>query len=139
MQNQPAINPSSDGKTVKEIADTQECERLTLSADNTDAPDSIVDDKPSKIVTVTMAGVWGGAFIANISLPFAAVVLPIIDLESGEDSYSHKLKDKFTKQADSVNHCEQNRPIFQFFRIYGRLLALMPTCHSSYFEIQNAY
>ena len=107
LQNQPAINPSSDGKTVKEIADTQECERLTLSADNTDAPDSIVDDKPNKIVTATMAGVWGGAFIANISLPFAAVVLPIVDLESGEDSYSHKLKDKFTKQADAVNHCEQ--------------------------------
>jgi hypothetical protein len=106
LQNQPAINPSSEGKTVKEIADTQECERLTLSADNTDAPDSIVDDKPSKIVTATMAGVWGGAFIANISLPFAAVVLPIADLESGEDSYSQKLKDKFTKQADAVNHCE---------------------------------
>jgi len=103
LQNQPAINPSSDGKTVKEIADTQECERLTLSAD---APDSIVDDKPNKIVTATMAGVWGGAFIANISLPFAAVVLPIADLESGEDSYSQKLKDKFTKQSDAVNHCE---------------------------------
>ena len=106
LQNQPAINPSSDGKTVKEIADTQECERLTLSADNTDAPDSIVDDKPNKIVTATMSGVWGGAFIANISLPFAAVVLPIADLESGEDSYSQKLKDKFTKQSDAVNHCE---------------------------------
>ena len=53
-----------------------------------------------------MAGVWGGAFIANLSLPFAAVVLPIADLESGEDSYSQKLKDKFTKQADAVNHCE---------------------------------
>ena len=39
-------------------------------------------------------------------LPFAAVVLPIADLESGEDSYSQKLKDKFTKQADAVNHCE---------------------------------
>ena len=24
LQNQPAINPSSEGKTVKEIADTQE-------------------------------------------------------------------------------------------------------------------
>ena len=58
LQNQPAINPSSDGKTVKEIADTQECAMLTLSADNTDAPDSIVDDKPNKIVTATMAGVW---------------------------------------------------------------------------------
>ena len=107
MQNQPAINPSSGCKTAKEIADIQECARLSLSADNTDAPDSIVDNKPSKIVTATMAGVWGGAFITNISLPFAAVVLPIIDLESGEDSYSHKLKDKFTKQADAVNHCEQ--------------------------------
>ena len=106
LRNQPAINPSSDGKTVKEIADTQECERLTLSADNTDAPDSIVDDKPNKIVTATMVGVWGGAFIANISVPFAAVVLPIADLESGEDSYLQKLKDKFTKQADAVNHCE---------------------------------
>ena len=106
MQNQPAINPSSDGKTAKEIADTQECARLSLSADNTGAPDSIVDDKPNKIVTATMAGVWGGAFIANISVPFAAVVLPIADLESGEDSYSQKLKDKFTKQADAVNHCE---------------------------------
>ncbi len=106
LQNQPAINPSSDGKTVEEIADTQECARLTLSADNTDAPDSIVDDKASKIVTATMAGVWGGAFITNVSLPFAAVVLPIADLESGEDSYSQKLKGKFTKQADAVNPCE---------------------------------
>ena len=39
-------------------------------------------------------------------MPFAAVVLPIADLESGEDSYSQKLKDKFTKQSDAVNHCE---------------------------------
>jgi hypothetical protein len=53
-----------------------------------------------------MAGVWGGYFLANISLPFAAVVLPIADLESGEDAYLQKLKDNFTKQADTLNNCE---------------------------------
>ncbi|MDA9967213.1 hypothetical protein N9D70_01280 [bacterium] len=106
LQNQSAVNPPSADKTTKEIADTQECARPALSADKVVVTDSIVDDKPNKIVTAAMAGVWGGYFLANISLPFAAVVLPIADLETGEDAYLQKLKDNFTKQADTLNNCE---------------------------------
>ena len=64
LQNQSAVNPPSTDKTTKEIADTQECARPALSADKVVVTDSIVDDKPNKIVTAAMAGVWGEYFIA---------------------------------------------------------------------------
>ena len=77
-----------------------------VNVDNTIATDSIVDDKPNTIVTTSMVGVWGGYFLTNISLPFAAVVLPIAELEAGEDAYTKKLKDYFTKQNVASNHCK---------------------------------
>ena len=108
VKNQSAVNPPSEDKTTKEATNSQECAKPTLIAENTDATDSIVDEKPNKIVTAAMLGVWGGSFITSISLPFAAVVLPIADLEAGEDAYSKKLKDKFTKQDIVSKHCELN-------------------------------
>ena len=105
-ENQSNSEPSGQEKTTDNTVNLQGCDKSSPNVEKAVEIDSVSVDEPSAIVKASMVGVWGGFFLTSISLPFAAVMVPISELEAGDDSYTRKLRDNLSKKTIAPNSCQ---------------------------------
>ena len=105
-ENQPNSEPPAQEKTTDNTVNLQGCDKSSPNVEKAVEIDSVSVEGPSATVKVAMVGVWGGFFLTSISLPFAAVMVPISELEAGDDSYTKKLRDNLSKKTTASNICQ---------------------------------
>ena len=100
--NQSKIKPTTQEKTIN----LQGCDKSSPNVEKAVEIDSVSVDGPNVTVKASVLGVWGGFFLTSISLPFAAVIVPISELEAGDDAYTKKLKDNLSQKIIASNSCQ---------------------------------
>ena len=105
-ENQSKIKPTTQEKTIKNTVNLQGCDKSSPNVEKAVEIDSVSVDGPNVTVKASVLGVWGGFFLTSISLPFAAVIVPISELEAGDDAYTKKLKDNLSKKFIASNSCQ---------------------------------
>ena len=105
-ENQPNSEPPAQEKTTDNTVNLQGCDKSSPNVEKAVETDSVSVAGPSATVKASMVGVWGGFFLTSISLPFAAVMVPISELEAGDDSYTKKLINNLSKKTITLNSCQ---------------------------------
>ena len=105
-ENQSNSEPPAEEKTTENNVNLQGCYKSSPNMEKAVEIDSVRVDEPSATVKTSMMGVWGGFFLTSISLPFAAVMVPISELEAGDKSHTKKLTDKLSKKTIASNSCQ---------------------------------
>ena len=105
-ENQVNSAPPAQEKTTDDTVNLQGCDKSSPNVEKAVETDSVSVAGPSATVTASMVGVWSGFFLTSISLPFAAVMVPISELEAGNDSYTKNLRDYLSKKTTAPNICQ---------------------------------
>ena len=105
-ENQSNSEPPTQEKTTDNTVNLQGCDKSSPNVEKAVETDNVNVSGPSATVKASMVGVWSGFFLTSISLPFAAVMVPISELEAGDDSYTKKLKDGLSKKIIAPNICQ---------------------------------
>ena len=105
-ENQVNSAPPAQEKTTDDTVNLQGCDKSSPNVEKAVETDSVSVAGPSATVTASMVGVWSGFFLTGISLPFAAVMVPISELEAGNDSYTKNLRDYLSKKTIAPNICQ---------------------------------
>ena len=103
-ENQSSIETPTQEKAAENIVNLQGCDKS--SADVEKAVEIVSVDVPNATVKASMVSVFGGFFFTSISFPFAVVIVPISELEAGNDSYTKKLVDNLSKKTVAPNSCQ---------------------------------